>query len=182
MRAEIEAGSEVGSQVRDFVDSGQLVPDEYLLTMLARRLGEPDVATHGFVLDGFPRTVAQAQILDELVAPGALDVVVELLVPETEAAQRLEARLVCPHCGRAIRSERRSGMCEHCGETLARRADDDRDVVERRFEAFTAETIPLIDSLDRAGRLVTVDGHQPVADVTRQILSELRRALPERFA
>jgi adenylate kinase len=149
--------------------------------MLERRLAEADVTMRGFVLDGFPRTVDQAQILDGILAPGSLDVVVELLVSETEAAQRLEARLVCPHCARVIRSERRSGLCEHCGEMLARRSDDDREIVLRRFEAFNAETIPLIEGLDRGGRLITVDGHQPVAEVTRQILAELRRTVPARF-
>ena len=182
LRAEIEAGSETGQQVREFVESGQLVPDSWMLAMLEQRLGQDDVFKHGFVLDGFPRTVDQSQILDDLLAPESLDAVVELLVPESEAAQRLEARLVCPHCGRAIRGERRSGLCEHCGEMLARRADDNSEVVQRRFESFAAETIPLIDALDRSGRLVTVDGHQPVADVTRQILAELRRALPATFA
>ena len=182
LRAEIEADSPTGQQARAFVESGELVPDPLMLEMLTHRLSQADVLERGFVLDGFPRTVDQAHILGVLLAPETLDVVVELLVPESEAAQRLVARLVCPHCGRAIRGERRSGMCEHCGEVLARRTDDDREVVERRFLLFVTETIPLIEELDRSGRLITVDGNQPVADVTREILAELERAFPTLFS
>ena len=110
LRAEIEADSPTGQQARAFVESGELVPDPLMLEMLTHRLSQADVLERGFVLDGFPRTVDQAHILGVLLAPETLDVVVELLVPESEAAQRLVARLVCPHCGRAIRGERRSGM------------------------------------------------------------------------
>ena len=122
LRAEIELGSPLGRRAQDYVESGQLVPDDVVLASLAERLQKPDVARDGFVLDGYPRTIDQAVALDALLAPGDLDAVVELMVPEREAAERLGARLVCPECGRSVSRDQRSTLCDHCGTVLARGA------------------------------------------------------------
>jgi adenylate kinase len=180
LRAEIEAGTRMGMEVQSFVEAGHLVPDARVIAMLARRLERDDALHDGFVLDGFPRNISQAQALDDLLEPVTLDIVVELLVPESEASERLQSRLVCQECGRPGRSDRRSGLCEQCGAVLLRRTDDADDVVSRRFETFNEETLPLIEWLDRRNRLVTVDGNLPIADVTREMLAAVEAVLATR--
>ncbi len=175
LRAEIEQGSPVGRRAQEYVDSGQLAPDSLVLMSLARRLEGDDVTRDGFVLDGFPRTIDQAVALDTLLAPDVLDAVVELMVPEREAAERLGARLVCPECGRSVSRDQRSGLCEHCGTVLARRTDDDAEVIGARFDVFENETRPLLEWLDRHGRLVAVDGDRSVSEVTRGVIAAVKR-------
>jgi adenylate kinase len=177
LRTEIEQGSRVGRRAQDYVESGQLVPDDVVLESLAQRLEAPDVDRDGFVLDGFPRTIDQAVALETLLAPDNLDAVVELMVPEREAAQRLGARLVCPECGRSVSRDQRSTLCDHCGTVLARRADDDADVIRSRFEVFDNETRPLLEWLDHHGHLVAVDGDRSVSEVTRRVVSAVQTVL-----
>src|SRR4029078_8378358 len=136
LRSEIEQGSPVGRRAQEDVDSGQLAPDGLVLMSLAHRLEGDDVARDGFVLDGFPRTIDQAVALDTLLAPAVLDAVVELMVPEREAAQRLGARLVCPECGRSVSRDQRSGLCDHCRTVLARRTDEDAEVINALVDVF----------------------------------------------
>jgi adenylate kinase len=102
LRTEIERGTPVGRRAAAFVDSGRLVPDDVMQDSLADRLHEDDVQREGFVLDGYPRTIDQAVALESMLAPHDLDAVVELMVPEREAAERLGTRLVCPECGRSV--------------------------------------------------------------------------------
>ena len=177
LRAEIERGSPVGRRAQEYVESGQLVPDEMVLESLADRLDDADIEQDGFVLDGFPRTIDQAVALDTLLAPAGLDAVVELMVPEREAAERLGARLVCPECGRSVSRDQRSTLCDHCGTVLARRADDDADVIRSRFDVFENETRPLLEWLDQHGRLVAVDGDRSVSEVTRRVIVAVQTVL-----
>jgi len=177
LRAEIERGSPVGRRAQEFVEAGQLVPDEMVLESLAERLDDADIERDGFVLDGFPRTIDQAVALDALLAPALLDAVVELMVPEREAAERLGARLVCPECGRSVSRDQRSALCDHCGTVLARRADDDVDVIRSRFDVFENETRPLLEWLDQHGRLVAVDGDRTVSEVTRRVIAAVQTVL-----
>jgi len=177
LRAEIERGSPVGRRAQEFVEAGQLVPDEMVLESLAERLDDADIERDGFVLDGFPRTIDQAVALDALLAPAGLDAVVELMVPEREAAERLGARLVCPECGRSVSRDQRSALCDHCGTVLARRADDDVDVIRSRFDVFENETRPLLEWLDQHGRLVAVDGDRSVSEVTRRVIAAVQTVL-----
>jgi adenylate kinase len=177
LRAEIERGSPLGRRAQEYVEAGQLVPDDLVLVLLARRLDEPDVERDGFVLDGFPRTIDQAIELDALLAPDVLDAVIELMVPEREAAERLGARLVCPECGRSVSRDQRSALCDHCGTVLARRADDDAEVIRSRFEVYENETRPLLEWLDHEGRLVAVDGDRSVSEVTRRVVSAVQTVL-----
>jgi adenylate kinase len=177
LRTEIELGSPIGQRAQTFVESGQLVPDDVVLASLAKRFHAADVQEDGFVLDGFPRTIDQAVALDELLVPDELDAVVELMVPEREAAERLGARLVCPECGRSVSRDQRSTLCEHCGTVLARRTDDDADVIRARFSVFEDETRPLLEWLDQRGHLVAVDGDRPVAEVTRRMIAAVRPVL-----
>ena len=177
LRAEIELGSPVGRRAQEYVDSGQLAPDGLVLMSLSRRLEGDDVERDGFVLDGFPRTIDQAVALDTLLAPNGLDAVVELMVPEREAAERLGARLVCPECGRSVSRDQRSGLCDHCGTVLARRTDDDAEVIGKRFDVFENETRPLLEWLDHHGRLVAVDGDRSVSEVTRRVIAAVQAVL-----
>jgi adenylate kinase len=177
LRTEIERGSNVGRRAQAYVESGQLVPDDVVQDSLAHRLQQEDVQRHGFVLDGFPRTIDQAAALESLLAPADLDAVVELMVPEREAAERLGARLVCPECGRSVSRDQRSGLCDHCGTVLARRTDDDLEVIRARFDVFESETRPLLEWLDRRGHLVAVDGDRPVSEVTRRVVAAVQSVL-----
>jgi adenylate kinase len=183
LRAEIEQGSRLGRRAQEYVEAGQLVPDVVVQDSLAQRFEDDDVQRDGFVLDGFPRTVDQAVALESLLAPHDLDAVVELMVPEREAAERLGARLVCPECGRSVSRDSRSALCERCGTVLARRTDDDIDVIRARFEVFENETRPLLEWLDQRGRLVAVDGNRPVSEVTRRVISAVQSILDhDRFS
>jgi adenylate kinase len=179
LRAEIERGSPVGRRAQEYVEAGQLVPDDVVQDSLADRLEDDDVHRDGFVLDGFPRTIDQAVALESLLAPEELDAVVELMVPEKEAAERLGARLVCPECGRSVSRDQRSGLCDHCGTVLARRTDDDDEVIRARFDVFEQETRPLLEWLDQRGRLVAVDGDRPVAEVTRRVIAAVNSILDQ---
>lgn len=146
-RAQVEAGTELGRRVKSIMESGDYVPDEMTIDMLAERLAEPD-ASSGFILDGFPRTRGQAKALDRLVGRRGLDKVVVLDVPETELMDRLLAR---------------------------GRADDTEETVRNRFQAFREETVPLIELYVRRGIVVRVDGVGDVAQVTRRVLEALGR-------
>jgi adenylate kinase len=179
LRTEIEHGTAVGRRAQEYVESGQLVPDDVVLDSLADCLHQEDVQRDGFVLDGYPRTIDQAAALESLLAPAELDAVVELMVSEREAALRLGARLVCPECGRSVSRDQRSGLCDHCGTVLARRTDDDLDVIRARFDVFDAETRPLLEWLDRRGNLVAVDGDRPVSEVTHRVVAAVQSALEQ---
>jgi adenylate kinase len=177
LRTEIERASPVGRRAQAFVESGRLVPDDVMQDSLADRFRQEDVLRYGFVLDGFPRTIDQAVALESMLAPDDLDAVVELMVPEREAAERLGARLVCPECGRSVSRDQRSGLCDHCGTVLARRTDDDLDVIRARFDVFENETRPLLEWLDQRGHLVAVDGDRPVSEVTRRVIAAVQSVL-----
>jgi adenylate kinase len=177
LRTEIDRDSPVGRRAKPYVEEGSLVPDDVVQESLAHRLADDDVQRDGFVLDGFPRTIDQAVALESLLSPDQLDAVVELMVPEREAAERLGARLVCPECGRSMSREQRSALCDHCGTVLARRTDDDAEVIRARFQVFENETRPLLEWLDRRGLLVAVDGDRPVSEVTRRVIAAVQSAL-----
>lgn len=179
LRAEIGRDGRLGRRVAEHVAAGRLVPDELVDAILRNRLDEPDAITAGFVLDGYPRSIPQAVTLERMLLPAQVTVAVELMVSEREARQRLRARFVCVECGQPQGLRGRddgagSGPdpgCARCGGELRRRADDDPGVVARRFAEFTHSTKPLLDWLDRRGRLVSVDAERPPDDVTRAVLA-----------
>jgi adenylate kinase len=180
LREAVRQRTPLGLQAQGYLDRGELVPDEVMSDLVARRLEEPDVHG-GVILDGFPRTVAQAVHLDrELDRRGLrLDAVVNLAVAPEVLVERLSNRRVCPRCGMtynlSANPPRQPGLCDNCGERLVRRSDDEPAVVRRRLEIYQTQTRPLEDYYRRQRHLVTVNGDQPPAAVMREVLRALSR-------
>jgi adenylate kinase len=160
-RAEIAAGTTVGRDLDRYVTAGELVPDELVLDVVARRLGGTAARSRGYVLDGFPRTLAQGQALFEVLGADAADLAVEIEAPTALVVPRLAARRVCNGCGAistAPDCDAAPSTCVDCGGEVARRADDHPDAIERRLALYETAAAPLLVWLDSQGILVTVDG------------------------
>ncbi|KPK45256.1 MAG: adenylate kinase [Planctomycetes bacterium SM23_25] len=166
-RAEIAAGSELGRQIREYLDSGALVPDETTVRAVVGRLGADDCAD-GWLLDGFPRTLAQAEALDgALEAGGAtLDAVVYLEVDPEAIVRRMAGRRVCPKCGRSYHNA--------CGNRLMTRDDDKPETVRQRLATYQKATAPLIGYYDRRGLLVRTDGTGTPDEVRARLFEQLK--------
>lgn len=175
LRAAAARGDQLGLRVKGIMDSGQLVPDGIIIDMIAARIGEPD-CRDGFVLDGFPRTVPQAQALDEmLMARGrALDHVILIEVDDATLIDRLSGRFTCARCGASFherhRRPRLEGVCDVCGSReFVHRPDDRPEAVAARFEVYRRQTEPLLPYYRTRGILRAVDGMAEIDQVTRQI-------------
>lgn len=159
-RAEVAAGSPVGREAAAYLERGALVPDELVLDLVASRLGGSDARAAGYLLDGFPRTLAQGQALFEVLGSSAADRAVELHVPTSVVLPRLAARRVCDSCGTST-TVAPGGVAEppcECGGTAVRRADDTDEAIAHRLELYDTQTGPLVSWLDEIGVLTTVDG------------------------
>lgn len=179
LRAEVAAGSEIGLRARAIMEAGKLVSDEILIGMLGARVDRPDCA-NGFILDGFPRTAPQADALDALLeARGQhLDAVIELAVDDAALVDRISGRFTCAKCGTGyhdiFQPTAVAGVCDVCGSSeFTRRADDTREVVVPRLEAYHRQTAPLLPYYRAQGRLVSVDGMLPIDDVTVRLQAVL---------
>lgn len=163
LRAAVEAGTELGQEAAPYMERGDLVPDELVLSIVSEEL--PD--DRGYVLDGFPRTAAQLEALDE-----PLDLVIVLQVPEEESVRRVTGRRVCPE-GHVYHVDydppAEPGVCDVDGEPLRQREDDSEEVVERRWHEYESQTVPLLDDLDDRTRLERVDGVGTPDEVTDRI-------------
>jgi adenylate kinase len=177
-----QRGSPLGERVREFVESGRLVPDALMGDLIAERLERKD-ASGGFILDGFPRTLEQVSILDDVLRRLglALDRVLMMVVPEAEIVRRLSGRRTCPSCGAVFHLESRppraSGICDVCGATLVQRPDDNEAVIRERLRVYTDQTLPVADAYRAKGVLVEIDGSGEVEDVRARLNVELGRVV-----
>lgn len=166
-------GTALGLAARAVIDDGHFVDDATMIGLAAERLRQADCAA-GFVLDGFPRTVAQGRATDALLAGRGELAVLHLEVPEAELVRRLSARLVCRDCGRNMDPEQRAAeRCRRCGGAFGRRADDGGDVIRERMRVYARETAPLVEHYRGRPTFVSVDGHQPAAQVAEAIRAAL---------
>lgn len=187
LRAQVAAGTPIGKQAKAIMEAGQLVPDEIIIAMLDERLDQPD-CRKGFILDGFPRTVPQAEALDKLLQKKglALDAVIELAVDDAALTERLVGRFSCAKCGanyhERFHPPRVPGVCDVCGSTeFVRRADDNRETVTARLEAYHRQTEPILPYYRAQGRFYSVDGMADIDVVSREIEAVLHECCPEKL-
>jgi adenylate kinase len=161
LRGETKAGTELGLEAQRYMDAGELIPDEVVLKMVVQRLDQDDTRTRGFVLDGFPRTVPQAEGLDELLSPASLDLAVNIVVPTPLVLRRLASRRVCEDCAAiysTVSPPRVAWICDACGGEVIHREDDTEAAIHRRLDLYDRETQPLIAWYRRSNKLVSISG------------------------
>lgn len=180
LRDAIARKTPLGEQAAPLMDNGSLVPDSLLLALIAERVAQPDCA-NGLLLDGFPRTVNQAEALDKLVEEREMELVVlNFDVPRTVLLRRLSGRRWCPSCQATYHVEtsppRKAGVCDKCGSELVQRADDRENVVAKRLEAYEVQTVPVIQHYERRVPVHRVDGYRDVNEVFAEIQQYLSGA------
>ena len=177
-RANIKNGTELGKKAKAFMDAGKLVPDELTCDLVADRIAKDDCA-NGFILDGFPRTIPQAEALDKvLVSRGEkVDYAVNSDVPDEAIISRMSGRRACVTCGATYHIQfnppKKEGICDNCGGELILREDDKPETVKTRLNVYHEQTQPLIDFYQAKGVLVTVDGTQALDDVFKAVLAKI---------
>jgi adenylate kinase len=179
LRAAVKTGEDLGSKVKENMDSGELLGDDLIMEMVAERLAEPDARARGFILDGCPRTTHQADVLAALMAPDDIDVAVDIEVPTIQAMRRLAGRRVCIDCGANYSVSlppKMNWTCDVCGGEVIQREDDIEDAIGRRLELYERQTAPLIDWYLARGQLAKVNGIGSPDAVLRRVI----RAVEER--
>jgi adenylate kinase len=176
-RAAVRSGSAFGRQAREFLDAGDLVPDEVVIGMVSERLTRDDTTHRGFILDGFPRTVGQASALMDMLEPKNLDVVINITIETHDVLSRLASRRVCSDCGANYsvveNPPRIPGICDVCGGEVVQRDDDTESAIRRRLELYERETSPLIKWFDKKGLLATLNGMGSPDEVTSRLIAEV---------
>ncbi len=174
IRAALKAETEMGLKAKAFIDKGQLVPDDVVIGIIKERLAEKD-CENGFILDGFPRTIPQAEALDEMGIE--IDKVIDIEVPDEKIVKRMSGRRVCPNCGNSYHTEykkpSKENTCDGCGTELVLRADDHPDTVKERLDVYHSQTEPLKDFYAKKNRLYIVEGQEEVADTSALVLKAL---------
>ncbi len=181
LRQEVKSATDLGTKAKAFMDKGELVPDSLVISMLEKRLKEKD-ASKGFILDGFPRTVAQADALDGKFKELKIDkfVVIELKVNEESIIQRLSARRVCNSCGKIFNlmtePPKKDGMCDDCNGSLYQRDDDKEVTIRERFKVYNSKTAPLIEYYAKKGMLKTVTADGSIEAINKSIVAIIDKA------
>ena len=182
LRDAVRSGSELGRRARETMDAGGLVDDDLMIAIVRDRLGRQDVAA-GFVLDGFPRTVAQARALDEIMAGRPPLIVIDIAVPDDALVARLARRRVCGQCGQATSVDLSPGSrCDRCGGELSLRSDDTESVVRERLRVYADATRPLVDYYSGRPSFRAVNGDQSPAEVGSALSAAVEAVLAERAA
>jgi len=177
-RANIKGGTELGMKAKSYMDQGQLVPDDVTIGMLLDRISEADCAD-GYVLDGFPRTIPQAESLTKALESRGekMEYAIDVDVPDANIVSRMSGRRACLACGATYHvvtiPPKQEDICDSCGETLVQREDDKPETVQKRLTVYHDQTQPLIEYYKQAGMLVTVDGTKDLNDVFADIVSVL---------
>ncbi len=179
LRAAVKAGTPLGLKAKAIMEAGALVPDDVMIGLIAERIGEPD-CKNGFILDGFPRTTAQAEALDRMLAERGLrlDRVVELKVDDEKLTERTVGRFACANCGAgyndATKPTQLAGVCDVCGsKEFVRRKDDNRETVVARLKAYHAQTAPIIPYYRGLGRFISIDGMAEIDAVEAALVKAL---------
>lgn len=174
IRAALKSGTEMGLKAKSFMDAGKLVPDDVVIGIIKERLAEND-CENGFVLDGFPRTIPQAEALDSMGI--VIDRVIDIEVPDEKVVARMSGRRVCESCGASYhllyKKPQAEGICNLCGGTLVQRKDDHPDTVKDRLTEYHTQTEPLKGYYEKQGKLFIVEGQEEVADTTALTLKAL---------
>ena len=167
LREAIKNNTPLGQQAKDYMDAGQLVPDDLVINLLEERIAKRDCRS-GFILDGFPRTIPQAEALDKV---AKIDCAMLIDVPYETIEKRMTGRRVCLRCGATYHVEanppRIAGVCDICGDKLVIRSDDQPEVVKRRHETYRAQTEPLVDYYEKQGKLKRIDGTQGIRETEK---------------
>lgn len=175
LREAVKNGTEAGLKAKSFMDAGELVPDEVVIGILKDRISQPD-AQNGFILDGFPRTVEQAEALDKMGV--AIDKVIEIAVSDEAITARMSGRRVCEGCGNSYHIDYKptkvEGICDACGAKVVQRIDDKPETVQARLKTYHEKTAPLKDYYSKRGKLVTVEGQNEIAETSRLTLAAIR--------
>ena len=174
IRAALKNGTEMGLKAKAYIDSGRLVPDDVVIGIIKERLAQDD-CQNGFILDGFPRTIPQAESLDSMNI--AIDAALSIEVADREIVKRMSGRRVCEKCGASYHTEfkksQKDGVCDACGGALVIRKDDEPDTVLDRLDIYHKQTEPLKSYYKEAGKLLIVNGQSKVEDTTALVLAAL---------
>jgi len=184
LRAAVKEGTPLGEKVKDLMDRGELLGDELIMDMVAERLSESDVRARGFVLDGCPRTVTQAERVAEILHPVDLDVAIDIEIATSVVLRRLAARRVCVDCGANYSTSNPpliNWSCDVCGGEVVQREDDTEEAISRRLELYERQTAPLIAWYEDRGQLVKVAGTGVPDAVTRRMVKAVEQRRQRRM-
>lgn len=179
LRAAVKDGTAFGMRAKEYMDAGQLLPDDIMLGIIEERFGEPD-AVGGWLLDGFPRTSGQAADLQRLVSQTGMDAAVNLEVPEEVVVERISSRRICNECGTIYSVSDSSGAtqkCAKCGGVVEQRADDTEEAVRKRLAIYNEQTAPLLDWFRAEGLLLEVDGVGDPDEISAGIIAEIDKRI-----
>jgi adenylate kinase len=173
LRTAVKEGTSFGRKAKEYMDAGELLPDEIIIGVVEERLVKDDTRNRGFILDGFPRTVPQAESLDAITAPKGIDLVINIEVSRDVVLRRLASRRVCMDCGANYSSDeppKQNWTCDFCGGEVIQRADDTEEAIRRRLDLYEKETAPLISYYLQRNAIVEVDGIGSADEVTARLI------------